>query len=73
VAVTTRVLLVAAGVLIMITGIVWTLQGVGYVTGSFMTGATLWAVIGPVTAVAGLALIAFGLFRRRVPGGQRGR
>jgi len=72
VTVTTRVLLVAAGAFIAIAGIVWTLQGLGYVTGSFMTGATLWAVIGPVTAVAGLALIAFGLFRRRAPGGPRG-
>ena len=68
--VTTRVLLVTIGGLIGITGIVWTLQGLGYVTGSFMTGATLWAVIGPVAAVAGLALIAFGLLRRRVPGGR---
>jgi hypothetical protein len=68
----TRVLLVAAGTLIAIAGIVWTLQGLGYVTGSFMTGATTWAVIGPVTAVAGLALIAFGLLRRRVPGGRGG-
>ena len=68
--VTARVLLVVLGTLIVITGIVWTLQGLGYVAGSFMTGATLWAVIGPVAAVAGLALIAFGLFRRRVPGGR---
>lgn len=68
--VTTRVLLVVLGVLIVIVGIVWTLQGLGYVTGSFMTGATVWAVIGPATAAAGLALIAFGLLRRRVPGGR---
>jgi hypothetical protein len=67
---TTRVLLVMIGALIGIAGIVWTLQGLGYVTGSFMTGATLWAVIGPVTALAGLALIGFGLLRRRVPGGR---
>jgi hypothetical protein len=70
VTVTTRVLLVVAGALIGVAGIVWTLQGLGYVTGSFMTGATLWAVIGPVTALAGLALIAFGLLRRRIPGGR---
>jgi hypothetical protein len=68
----TRVLLVAAGALITLAGIVWTLQGLGYVTGSFMTGATLWAIIGPVTAVAGLALIAVGMLRRRVPGGRGG-
>lgn len=70
--VTTRVVLVAAGALIAAAGIVWTLQGLGYVTGSFMTGATVWAVIGPATAVAGLALIAFGLLRRRLPGGRGG-
>ena len=70
--VTARVVLVVLGALLGITGIVWTLQGLGYVTGSFMTGATLWAVIGPVTALAGLALVAFGLFRRRAPA-ERGR
>jgi hypothetical protein len=70
--VTTRVLLVGAGALIAVAGVVWTLQGLGYVTGSFMTGATLWAVIGPVTAVAGLALIAVGVLRRRVTGGRGG-
>jgi len=69
---TTRVVLVVLGALIAVAGIVWTLQGLGYVTGSFMTGATLWAVIGPVTALAGLALIAVGLLRRRAPG-ERGR
>ena len=68
--VTARVLLVTLGALIGVAGIVWTLQGLGYVTGSFMTGATLWAVIGPVTALAGLVLMAFGLLRRRVPGGR---
>jgi hypothetical protein len=74
----TRVLLVAAGALIAIAGIIFTLQGLGYVGGSFMTGATAWAIIGPVIALAGLALIgltligltliAAGLLRRRVPG-----
>ena len=71
-AMTTRVLLVAAGALIAIAGIVWTLQGLGYVTGSFMTGATLWAIIGPITALAGLALIAVGMLRRRIPRGREG-
>ena len=71
-AMTTRVLLVAAGALIAIAGIVWTLQGLGYVAGSFMTGATLWAIIGPLTALAGLALIAVGMLRRRIPGGREG-
>jgi hypothetical protein len=35
---------------------VWTGQGMGYIEGSFMTGSTTWAVIGPIVAAAGLAL-----------------
>lgn len=56
--------LVVLGSLLTLAGIVWTLQGLGYVGGSFMTGATVWAVIGPVAAVVGLALVALGRRRR---------
>ena len=66
----TRMLLVAAGAVVAIAGIVWTLQGLGYLTGSFMTGATLWAVIGPIAVVAGLGLTAAGVLSRRAPGGR---
>ena len=70
----TRVLLVAAGALIAIAGIIFTLQGLGYVGGSFMSGATAWAIGGPVIALAGLALIAAGLLSRRIRGRRiRGR
>jgi hypothetical protein len=60
-----RGLLIVVGVLIAIAGVVWALQGFGYVGGSFMTGATLWAVIGPVVALAGAAMIVAGLRVRR--------
>ena len=49
------------GIAAALAGVVWTLQGLGYVGGSFMSGATVWAVIGPVVALAGLALIVLGL------------
>ena len=70
-----RDLLVAAGALIAIAGVIFTLQGLGYVGGSFMTRATAWVILGPVIALAGLALIglaliAAGLLRRRIPGGR---
>jgi hypothetical protein len=55
----------ALGVLAVVIGAVWTLQGLGYLAGSVMTGQTIWAVIGPVVALAGLASIAAGLRRRR--------
>lgn len=55
---------IVLGVVLVLAGIVWTLQGLGFVGGSFMTGATIWAVIGPITAVAGL-IVAMTGFRRR--------
>jgi hypothetical protein len=64
-----RALLVVIGVAAALAGIVWTLQGLGYVGGSFMSGATVWAVIGPVVALIGVVLIAAGSRRR---GGGKG-
>ena len=49
------------GVLLVLLGGLWTLQGLGVVGGSFMTGSRLWLVIGLVLLVAGVAL----LLRRR--------
>jgi hypothetical protein len=59
------VLLLVIGVVAVLAGIVWTLQGLGYVGGSFMSGATVWAVIGPLVALAGLVLIAVAARGRR--------
>jgi len=56
-----RVVLVVAGAAAVLAGLVWTLQGLGYVGGSFMSGARLWAVVGPLVVLAGLVLIGFGL------------
>ena len=49
--------LVALGVLLVLVGVLWTLQGLGIVGGSVMTGVTLWAIIGPLVALAGLAIV----------------
>jgi hypothetical protein len=63
--------LIVLGALVALTGVVWTLQGLGYINGSFMTGATLWAVIGPIVLLAGLAIIVLALRGRRRSGSQR--
>ncbi|HTX26447.1 MAG TPA: hypothetical protein VME19_05450 [Streptosporangiaceae bacterium] len=60
-----RVLLVGVGLLVAVAGVIFTLQGVGVIGGSFMSGATSWAVAGPVIALAGLALATAALRRRR--------
>ena len=45
------------GVLLIAVGLVWTLQGVGIIGGSVMSGSTMWAVIGPIVAIVGVYLI----------------
>jgi hypothetical protein len=52
------------GALLTVAGVIFTLQGLGYIGGSVMTGVSLWAVIGPIVAVVGLALAITGLRRR---------
>ena len=56
-----RIVLVGVGFLLMVAGVVFTLQGVGVLGGSVMSGVTFWAVAGPVIALAGLALVVMGL------------
>jgi hypothetical protein len=56
-----RVVLVGVGVLLTLAGVIFTLQGVGVLGGSVMSGVTLWAVAGPVIALAGLILVVIGL------------
>ena len=52
-----------AAVLLILMGIVWILQGINVLPGSFMTGQTKWAVFGAIAAVVGIALLVFA--RRR--------
>ena len=56
-----RVVLVSVGFLLMLAGVVFTLQGVGVLGGSVMSGVSFWAVAGPVIALAGLVLAVIGL------------
>ena len=54
---------VVLGVVLVLMGLVWTLQGLGYVGGSPMSGVTFWAVVGPLLALAGVALVVRGARR----------
>lgn len=49
---------------LMFFGGVWCLQGFGVLPGSFMTGQTLWAVIGGLAFAAGLVLLVVARRRR---------
>jgi hypothetical protein len=52
------------GILLVAVGALWTLQGLGVIGGSVMSGSTMWAVIGPIVAIVGIVLIVW----RRRPG-----
>jgi hypothetical protein len=58
---------VVVGAVLVLLGATWTLQGVGVIKGSVMTDVTLWAVVGPIVALAGLVVAVLGIRRRSTP------
>jgi len=52
------------GLVLLLTGVVWFLQGIRILPGSFMTGSRFWAVTGAVLVLAGIAIL-WGPARRR--------
>ncbi len=61
---TGRVVAAIFAVLLVVVGLVWTAQGLGYLKGSAMTGVAYWAVVGPAVAGLGVALGIVALRRR---------
>lgn len=59
-----KALPLAVGGLMLVVGLVWTFQGLGYLSGSPMTGVAFWAIVGPLVAGLGLALMIVALRRR---------
>ena len=51
-----RILGLAAALLMVVVGGIFTFQGLGYLEGSSMTGDDTWALIGPIIAGLGVAL-----------------
>jgi hypothetical protein len=60
-----RPLFVALGAVMVLMGAVWTAQGLGYLKGSAMTDESLWAILGPLLAGLGVALIVVAARRRQ--------
>ncbi len=58
-----KTLPVALGVLMIIVGGIWTFQGLGVIGGSAMSGVETWAIVGPLVAGLGVALLIVGLRR----------
>lgn len=52
-----RIALNVSGILCLLVGCIWILQGINILPGSFMTGQTKWAMYGGLLVVAGLGLL----------------
>ena len=59
----------AVGGLLLLAGVVFTLQGLGHLGGSAMTGDRTWAVIGPIVAVVGVGVGVLAARRSPPPAG----
>ena len=57
-------LFIAAGIVVIIVGAVFALQGFGVIEGSAMSNNHTFEVVGPLVALAGLALAGLGLRHR---------
>jgi hypothetical protein len=55
------------GLIGVLVGAVWILQGSGVLPGSFMTGQRMWLWIGIIVAIVGLALAYNGIRRPARP------
>lgn len=55
------------GVLLVLIGCVWILQGINLLPGSFMTGQMQWAAYGAVAVVVGALLVVSSRRKRSTP------
>jgi hypothetical protein len=61
-----KVLLSVIGVLLILVGLVWILQGVNILLGSMMSGHIQYSILGLVVAVIGVGLLIYANRRPKV-------
>ena len=59
-----KIALNIVGVVLLIPGIGWFLQGINVLPGSFMSGDPKWAIIGVILIVVAAALLLFANLRK---------
>ena len=68
-----KVALNGVGVVLVLFGAIWFLQGINVLPGSFMTGQIQWAVYGGIAVATGIALLLVAKRRRTRRRGPAGR
>jgi LPXTG-motif cell wall-anchored protein len=62
-----KIVLNGVGLLFILMGAVWFLQGINILPGSFMTGQTQWAFYGAIALLIGAGIIFFANRRKASP------
>ncbi|HCS40531.1 MAG TPA: hypothetical protein DIW44_13225 [Anaerolineaceae bacterium] len=60
-----KIILNILGILLILGGGVWILQGINVLPGSFMTGQIKWAVYGGISAAVGIGLLVLANKRKQ--------
>ena len=60
-----KIALNVLGVLLVLFGAIWFLQGINVLPGSFMTGQRVWAIRGGITFAVGVICLLLAARRRR--------
>jgi len=63
-----RIVFNIVGLLLVIVGCVWFLQGINVLPGSFMTGQIRWAVYGGIAVLVGIVVLLAAAKRRTLKG-----
>jgi len=66
----TRIALNVVGAFLLLTGVIWFLQGINILLGTPMSGQLRWSVWGTLAAVVGVGLLVYANRRNRSPAGQ---
>ena len=64
-----RIALIVVGVLCLLVGCIWILQGINVLPGSFMSGHTKWSLYGGLVMIVGIALLVRRRKNRAIPFG----
>ena len=60
-----KIILNILGILLILGGGVWILEGINVLPGSFMTGQIKWAVYGGISAAVGIGLLVLANKRKQ--------
>jgi hypothetical protein len=60
-----KVTLNILGVVLVVLGAIWVLQGINVLPGSFMTGQIQWAIYGGIAILVGILLVVVANRRRQ--------